>query len=140
MVDRISEERRSWNMSRVAGKDTRPELHVRRLLHTMGYRYRLHRKDLPGRPDIVLPKYHAIIFVHGCFWHRHSSCKFAYTPKSRIGFWKKKFEANVNRDKRNQKALSDMNWNILVIWECEIDDSTKLIQRINKFLKSNQGN
>lgn len=134
MADRISEERRSWNMSRIGGKDTKPELRVRRLLHAMGYRFRLHYKTLPGKPDIVLPKYHAAIFVHGCFWHRHPGCKYAYTPKSRVDFWKKKFKSNVERDKRNQAALAELSWRHLVIWECEIDDTGDLIQRLHNFI------
>ncbi|MBU1162905.1 MAG: DNA mismatch endonuclease Vsr, partial [Proteobacteria bacterium] len=87
-MDIISKEKRSWNMSRIRGKDTKPEIIVRSMLHRMGYRFRLHRKDLPGKPDIVLPKYKTVIFVHGCFWHRHKGCKYAYTPKSRVKFWK----------------------------------------------------
>ena len=103
MTDILSKERRSWNMSRIRGSDTKPELLVRSLLHRMGYRFRLHRKDLPGRPDIVLPKYRTVIFVHGCFWHRHKGCKYAYTPKSRTDFWQNKFQGTVERDKRNRR-------------------------------------
>ena len=134
VVDRISEAHRSWNMSRIGGKDTKPELHVRQLLHAMGYRFRLHRKDLPGKPDIVLPKFKAVIFVHGCYWHRHPGCKFAYIPKSRVEFWKEKFASNVARDQRNQAELTKIDWRYLVVWECEADNTGELIQRVQEFL------
>ena len=104
-MDRISKEHRSWNMSRIKGKNTKPEIIVRKMLHRMGYRFRIHRKDLPGRPDIVLPKHKTVIFVHGCFWHRHKDCKYAYNPKSRVEFWQKKFRDNVNRFKTVEKSL-----------------------------------
>ncbi len=135
MVDIISEERRSWNMSRIRGKDTKPEIIVRSMLHGMGYRFRLHRKDLPGKPDIVLPKYNTVIFVHGCFWHRHKGCKYAYTPKSRIDFWNSKFDETVARDKRNRKQLEANGWNVKIIWECETKDTNRLRNIINKFLQ-----
>ena len=139
MVDTISEERRSWNMSRIKGKDTKPELVVRSLLHKMGYRFRIHRKDLPGKPDIVLPKYKAIIFVHGCYWHRHKDCKNATTPKSSIKgvkFWKDKFDGNVKRDKKHQKQLKEMGWKVQVIWECEVEKELEKVKgKIRKFLQ-----
>jgi DNA mismatch endonuclease, patch repair protein len=117
-------------MSRIRGKDTKPELRVRSQLHRMGYRFRLHRKDLPGRPDIVLPKYDTVIFVHGCFWHRHKGCRFAYTPKTRVEFWETKFEQNVRRDKRNAAALWRGGWRVLKIWECRTGDPQKLQQQL----------
>jgi len=129
-MDIISEERRSWNMSRIRGKDTKPEIKVRSMLHRMGYRFRLHRKDLPGKPDIVLPKYNTVIFVHGCFWHRHKGCKFAYTPKSRVDFWNAKFDDTVARDKRNRKQLQAKGWNVEIIWECETGNIDMLATRI----------
>ncbi len=135
MVDRISPEHRSWNMSRIRGKDTKPELIVSSHLHKMGFRFRLHRKDLPGKPDIVLPKYKTVIFVHGCFWHRHKNCKYSYNPKSRKEFWREKFEGNVERDKRNRKKLSSLDWKAVVLWECQITDNAKLQQLIRKSLK-----
>jgi len=136
MVDTVSEERRSWNMSRIKGKDTKPELVVRSLLHKMGYRFRLHRKDLPGKPDIVLPKYNTVIFVHGCFWHRHKGCKYAYTPKSRVKFWKDKFDGNVKRDKNHRKQLKGLGWKLGVIWECEVEkDLEKVKKRIRRLLQ-----
>ena len=119
MVDRISREHRSWNMSRIRSRDTKPEKIVRSLLHRMGYRFRLHRKDLPGKPDIVLPKYQTVIFVHGCFWHRHPRCRFAYTPRSRVHFWQKKFADNIARDQRVRRQLRRLGWKVIVVWECQ---------------------
>lgn len=135
MTDRISEERRSWNMSRIRGKDTAPELIVRSLLHRMGFRFRLHRKDLPGRPDITLPKYRTVVFVHGCYWHRHAGCRLAYTPKSNTEFWKKKFAQNVSRDRRNAAALKKLGWNVITVWQCETEDLEALGQRLKKLLE-----
>lgn len=131
-MDSISKERRSWNMSRIKGKDTTPEINVRYALHRLGYRFRLHRRDLPGNPDIVLPRYKIIIFVHGCFWHRHHMCKYAYTPKSRKKFWQKKFKENVFRDKLKQKELENAGWRVFVIWECE----TKNAEQLQDILKT----
>lgn len=136
MADKISAEHRSWNMSRIKGKNTRPELTVRSQLHKMGFRFRLHRKDLPGKPDIVLPKHRTVIFVHGCFWHRHKNCKFAYNPKTRINFWQGKFKGNVDRDKRNRKKLSSLGWRSSVIWECQTADPAKLQRLIEKLLQA----
>ena len=133
MVDKLSKERRSWNMRQIRSRDTKPELLVRKLLHKNGYRFRLHRKNLPGRPDIVLPKYQIAIFVHGCFWHRHRVFPDASTPKSRTDSWKKKFSENVARDKRNQLALRAEGWRVLIIWECETKNSDLIIDHlINK--------
>ena len=132
MTDHLTVRERSWNMSRIRGKDTKPEIAVRSLLHHLGYRFRLHRRDLPGNPDIVLPKYKTVVFVHGCLWHRHKNCKYAYNPKSRIEFWQKKLRENVDRDKKNQKALSKKGWKIVVVWECELRDMDKLVIRLAK--------
>lgn len=129
-MDILSKEKRSWNMSRIRGKNTTPELVVRSKLHDMGYRFRLHSTKLPGKPDIVLPKYRTVIFVHGCFWHRHKGCRYAYTPKSRVDFWKKKFEGNVNRFKRVENLLKQEGWNVAVIWECETFTRDKLTDRL----------
>jgi len=137
-MDTLSKEKRSWNMSRIRGKDTKPEIAVRSLLHLMGYRFRLHRKDLPGKPDIVLPKYNTLIFVHGCFWHRHKGCKYAYMPKSRIEFWKDKFEGTIKRDKQHQKQLNKMGWKVHVIWECEIKNIETLKRKINSIFRNHQ--
>lgn len=118
-TDRISEEHRSWNMSRIRSKNTKPELKVRSVLHNMGYRFRLHSNKLPGKPDIVLSKYRTVIFVHGCFWHRHTDCKLAYTPKSRIDFWETKFQNNIERHEEVVVQLEKLGWRVLTIWECE---------------------
>lgn len=134
MVDRISPERRSWNMSRIRGKDTLPELRVRSLLHHMGYRFRLHRKDLPGRPDIVLPRYNTVIFVHGCYWHRHGGCHLTTTPKTRINYWKRKFIENVRRDKRVEAALGKQGWRVVKIWECETRNAKQLVDVVKRGL------
>jgi len=119
MADKLTKERRSWNMSRIRSKNTGPELIVRSLLHRQGFRFRLHRKGLPGKPDIVLPKYKTVIFVHGCFWHSHALCADATVPKSRTEFWAKKFADTVKRDENNQAALLMLGWKVVVIWECE---------------------
>jgi len=140
MSDILSKEKRSWNMSRIKSGNTKQEMIVRSLLHKMGYRFRLHGKVgkqfntknvLPGKPDVVLAKFKTIIFVHGCFWHRHENCKFAYTPKSRKDFWMTKFRENKVRDKLVMKQLEDSGWKILIIWECE----TKNINVLQKRLK-----
>lgn len=127
-MDSLTSGQRSWNMSRIRAKDTKPEVTVRSSLHRKGYRFRLHRKDLPGIPDIVLPRYRTIILVHGCFWHRHSGCKYAYNPKSKIQFWQEKFEKNARRDQEVYKSLSDMGWHVYIIWECE----TKKVELLEK--------
>ena len=117
-------------MARVKGKHTKPEIAVRRALHRLGYRFRLHRSDLAGRPDIVLPKYKTAIFVHGCFWHRHPNCSKASMPKTRIDFWRDKFEANVARDRRNAEALEAAGWTVLTVWECETRRSLSLAEQL----------
>ena len=129
-MDRLSREQRSWNMSRIRGRDTGPERVVRSLLHRMGFRFRLHRADLPGRPDIVLPKYRTVILVHGCFWHRHRGCRYAYVPKSRKDFWTRKFARNVERDKEVRQLLRKAGWKLLVVWECETADPDGLAFRL----------
>lgn len=130
MTDTISKEKRSWNMSRIKGGNTKPEMIVRSALHKLGYRFRLHRKDLPGKPDIVLAKYKTVIFVNGCFWHQHKGCKHAYQPKTRVNFWKEKLRGNTERDIRTRKNLRKMNWKSRVIWECQAKNPIKL----NKYL------
>jgi DNA mismatch endonuclease (patch repair protein) len=127
-------------MSQIHSKDTKPELIVRKWLWHHGYRYRLHRKDLPGKPDIVLPKYNAVIFVHGCFWHRHD-CKYASTPATRKDFWEKKLDGNVERDKVNVQRLIELKWRVLIIWECEIKKwDTALEKKIVDFLINRKNN
>ena len=126
-MDRISPEERSRIMSHIRSKDTKPEKRLRSLLHRLGFRFRLHRKDLPGTPDIVLPKYRTVIFVHGCFWHQHPGCKKATLPRSNVEFWKNKLEKDIGRDKEVEKKLIETGWNVIVIWECEIKKTYSLI-------------
>lgn len=133
MTDRISEDHRSWNMSKIRSRDTSPEKRVRSFLHRAGFRFRLHVNKLPGSPDIVLPKYRTAIFVHGCFWHRHEGCKFAYSPKSRETFWEKKFEENLRRDKKNISSLKEMGWKVYVIWECQTKNENDLKEELDSF-------
>lgn len=135
-MDTLSTVERSQRMSLVRGKDTKPEMLVRRTLHGLGYRYRLHSKDLPGKPDIVFRSRQKVIFVHGCFWHRHPSrtCKLARTPKSKLEFWKPKLDQNRQRDIKNQRALSKMGWKYLILWECELNDEKGLARRLVSFL------
>lgn len=121
MRDRLSRERRSWNMSRIRGKNTGPELVVRSALHRLGYRFRLHGKKLPGRPDVVLPKYRTVVFVHGCFWHRHRGCRNCTTPTNNRSFWVEKLEGNAARDKVRVRALRKLGWRVVVVWECETE-------------------
>lgn len=136
-MDTLSKEKRSWNMSRIRSRDTKPERIVRSMLHGLGYRFRLHVKSLPGTPDLVLPKYKTVIFVHGCFWHRHPGCKFAYTPKSRIEFWTKKFECNIAAHENAAQQLFGLGWQVIVIWECELSDPNALRERFCDLFKKN---
>lgn len=126
---------RSQLMSRVKSRDTRPEMIVRRLVHSMGYRFRLHRRTLPGSPDLVLPRHRRVLFVHGCFWHRHLGCVRTTTPRTRTHFWETKFRENIARDLRNETALRESGWEVLVIWECETQDLALLRQRLDAFLR-----
>ena len=130
-MDTLTKEKRSWNMSRIKSKDTAPEMQVRSALHHAGYRFRLHVKDLPGKPDIVLPKYKTVIFVHGCFWHRHKGCSNATMPSTNQEFWKEKFKRNVDRDKREQAELKKLGWNVIVVWECEVDKIANITSEID---------
>ncbi|MDO8722089.1 MAG: very short patch repair endonuclease [Syntrophales bacterium] len=125
-MDTFSPEKRSEIMSRVRSTDTTPEKKIRSILHKLGYRFRLHRHDLPGTPDIVFPKHRAVIFVHGCFWHRHQGCPHATTPASRQEYWLPKFGRTAARDGKNQKELRQLRWNVIVVWECETKDLVKL--------------
>ncbi len=120
MSDIYSKEKRSQIMRKIKGKNTKPEIKVRKWLHQKGFRFRLHRQDLPGKPDIVLPKYKTVIFINGCFWHQHQGCQKASTPKTNQEWWKEKFKENTERDQRNQDKLTEMGWKVIVIWECEI--------------------
>ena len=130
-MDRMSKAHRSWLMGRVRSKDTKPELVVRSLLHRSGIRFSLKTDSDPGKPDLKLPKYNAVVFVHGCFWHRHPGCKNTSTPKSNISFWKEKFKRNEARDARNRSKLEALGWNVIVVWECEIlKDPLKVLEKI----------
>ena len=133
-MDKISSEQRSRNMAKIKGKDTKPEKLVRSLLHGMGYRFRLHNKQLPGKPDIVLPRYKAVIFVHGCFWHGHQGCKRATIPATRPEFWQNKIAGNRKRDSHNIAALENLGYRCLVLWQCELNDLELLKQRLAAFL------
>ena len=133
MVDRISKQRRSWNMSRIKGKNTAPEIILRKLLHRAGYRFRLHATDLPGKPDIIFRKYKTVIFVNGCFWHRHEGCSYATTPKSNSEFWLKKFRVTKERDKRNRSELERLGWRVIIIWECELNSNPNAVLQTVKW-------
>jgi DNA mismatch endonuclease, patch repair protein len=124
-------------MSRIRGKDTAPEKAVRSVLRKMGYKMRQNARDLPGRPDIVLPRKKVAIFVHGCFWHRHQRCKYAYTPKTRVTFWERKFAENVERDKVVRQLIRQAGWRRVVIWECQTSDAVRLRRRLRDLLSSN---
>lgn len=129
-TDIVTPEQRSRMMAQVKGKNTKPELIVRSLCHEMGLRFRLHRRDLPGTPDLVFPKYRLCIFVHGCFWHRHIGCKYASIPKSRQDFWSKKLDLNANRDEQCINKLKLMDWRVEIIWECELRDTNIVKEKI----------
>ncbi|MES3013874.1 MAG: DNA mismatch endonuclease Vsr [Pseudomonadota bacterium] len=128
MVDIVDKATRSRMMAGIGGKNTRPEMAVRQHLFAAGFRYRLHRRDLPGRPDIVLPKYKTVIFVHGCFWHRHTGCRFAAVPATNAQFWREKLDGNVERDRRSARALRAAGWRVLRVWECRT--SAKDLERL----------
>ena len=133
MADIFSKEKRSQVMTRVKAKNTKPEMTVRAMIHRAGYRFRLHKKDLPGTPDIVLARYKTVVFVHGCFWHQHSGCKKSALPTSNVDFWKKKLQRNYARDEACKAALQDQGWRVIVIWECTLNHSTlELIEDLNK--------
>lgn len=133
-MDRLTAQQRSVNMSRIASRDTKPELAVRSCLQRLGFRFRLHRRGLPGTPDIVLPRHRIVVFVHGCFWHRHRECRFAYTPKSRVDFWNAKFQENINRDLRCRRALRRLGWTVLVIWGCQTVAPDALERRLRRMM------
>lgn len=135
MTDVLTPEQRSRCMSAIRGKDTKPELVVRSMVHRMGYRFRLHRRDLPGKPDLVFPRLRKVLFVHGCFWHQHSGCRFATRPATRPEFWASKLDGNVLRDAKHAESLIRLGWHRGVVWECEIRDLDVLERKLRAFLE-----
>ena len=135
-MDIVDHATRSRMMSSIRGSDTKPEMMVRKYLHSRGFRYRLHRKDLPGSPDLVLKKHNLVIFVHGCFWHRHKDCHYAAHPKSRIEFWRHKFELNVERDVKAVKACRKNGWRVLIIWECGLKNEENQLHEISEIINA----
>lgn len=133
MADRWTEDIRSQMMSRVKNRDTKPEVKVRRMLHGMGFRFRLHRRDLPGVPDVVLPRHQKAVFVHGCFWHSHN-CPRGKRPSTRTEFWNTKLDTNMKRDRVNHDALEEQGWEVLTIWECELKDLDALYEKLWHFM------
>jgi len=138
MADVHEPETRSYNMSQISGKDTKPEMMVRKFLHGNGFRYRLHVKDLPGKPDLVLPKYNSVVFVHGCFWHAHEGCKYFKIPKTRTEWWKNKLLGNRERDKKHISQLERLDWNVIVVWGCELkkERRSRTLKKIAEKLKN----
>lgn len=134
-MDIVDSATRARMMSGIRGKNTVPEMLVRRFLHARGYRYRVHRKDLPGKPDLVLPRLKVCIFVHGCFWHRHPGCVYATTPKTRPEFWSEKFQKNVRRDLANIDALEAAGWTVLIVWECHLKNDPDTLERVAEKLR-----
>lgn len=130
MVDVVDPATRSRMMSGIRGKNTKPEILVRKYLHGRGLRFRLHVKELPGKPDLVFPRYRTVVFVHGCFWHHHAGCKYATTPSNRADFWKNKLSENVARDQYQVAALNGIGWRVLVVWECELRDIAKRLESL----------
>ena len=135
-MDTLTKAQRSAIMSRIRGKDTQPELFVRRLVHRAGYRYRLHRRDLPGTPDLVFPSRRKVIFVHGCFWHKHPGCPANRTPASNRAYWQPKLLANRRRDRRNERQLRAAGWRVQVIWECETERPWTVAEAVSRFLSA----
>lgn len=139
MTDTVDKQTRSRMMAGIKGRNTRPERLLRQLLHRSGFRFRLHPRQLPGRPDIVLPKYRTAIFVHGCFWHRHHGCHYTSTPSTRPEFWAEKFSKNIERDGRNCRQLQESDWRVLIVWECGLKhDPENSLRESIKFLKADQ--
>lgn len=136
MTDFLTKQQRSKRMAQIRGKDSAPELALRRALHKLGFRFKLHDKNLPGKPDLVLPKYKSVIFVHGCFWHGHEGCSVANTPKSNTYFWISKFQRNRERDKKNNDLLSLLGWKVIIVWECELNSAKKIQLTASKIAQS----
>lgn len=129
-MDTVDAATRSRMMSAIRGKNTRPEIQVRKFLHAQGYRYRLHRRDLPGKPDLVFPSLKTCLFVHGCFWHRHVGCRYATSPKTRVDFWIDKFQKNVARDLANIGALEALGWRVVIVWECQLKEDEQALEKL----------
>jgi DNA mismatch endonuclease (patch repair protein) len=136
MIDRVSPKKRSWMMGRVKNKNTAPEIKLRKLVFSMGFRYRLHCKDLPGHPDIVFRGRKKVIFMHGCFWHGHPDCKASKLPETRKDFWNTKINSNQVRDRENIRDLENLGWKVLIIWQCELNDVLNITEKIRSFLIS----
>lgn len=141
MSDSLTPEKRSWNMSQIRAQDTSIEVKVRKYLFSQGFRYRKNVKGLPGKPDIVLPKYRTVVFIHGCFWHRHENCKRATTPKSRLDYWLPKFDRNVQNDRKHREELEKAGWNVVTIWECEVNKSfDETMEKLTSSIRNNASN
>jgi len=138
VVDHVDASKRSLIMAAVHSKNTKPEIVVRKIVHGLGYRFRLHSDKLPGKPDLVFPARRKVIFVHGCFWHRHTRCRYATTPKTKTEFWKAKFKANVARDKRTRLALERLGWAVEMVWQCELKEPELLAERLDEFLSEDK--
>ncbi|MGO9938583.1 MAG: very short patch repair endonuclease [Terracidiphilus sp.] len=138
-MDKLSPERRSANMARIRSRNTSPELSLRKLIHGLGYRFRLHRNDLPGRPDLVFPSRKKVIFVHGCFWHQHTECREGRVPGSRLEYWGPKLRRNQERDALAQSGLRQQGWRYLVVWECELKDLASVLKSVKRFLGTAHG-
>lgn len=136
MADVFAKDERSRVMRAVKSGNTKPELVVRRLVHARGFRFRLHRKDLPGKPDLTLPRHRKIIFVHGCFWHGHRGCKHSDRPASNTDYWNQKLDRNIARDKKNRRELKKQGWEVLIVWECETRRLTHLARKLDRFLEA----
>jgi DNA mismatch endonuclease, patch repair protein len=134
VADIVDRQTRSRMMAGIRGKHTKPELAVRRFLHRMGFRFRLHGRNLPGKPDLVFAKYRTVVHVHGCFWHQHPGCRFAYTPASNREFWQTKLRQNVERDAKNDRALHELGWRSITVWECEVADS-RTLENLSKMIR-----
>ena len=135
MPDTMTPQERSERMSRVKNKDSKAELRVRGIVHRLGFRFRLHNKSLPGKPDIVLPRHGKVILIHGCYWHRHGVCRPLSIPENNPEFWREKFDGNVERDRRNIRQLRELGWDVLVVWECETKDAESVEAKLRDFLK-----
>jgi DNA mismatch endonuclease (patch repair protein) len=138
MADLFTREQRSWVMARIKAKNTKPEIIVRKMLHAMGCRFRIHQKNLPGVPDIVLKKHKIVIFVHGCFWHQHPGCKRATMPKTRVEYWQEKLTKNVTNFGTQKKELELKGWKVFVVWECETKNKIKLFEKLTEFFKADE--